>query len=175
MFAFSSSPRNWQTVDNAGRNPISGVILERVPNPNPPSFDRLAGNWPWWASFGRVFLGWSGKAAEDALGEQVLDEHLFDGVIFEVGVDGFAADIGEGGEALDESLVGFALGRDELHGSGGYVGDFDGELADCIFPFLDVGLAVFEEISKDFDELFRGGDVVVECDDAVLVESGVGG
>jgi hypothetical protein len=33
IFAFSSSPRNWQTVDNAGRNPISGGILERVPKP----------------------------------------------------------------------------------------------------------------------------------------------
>ncbi len=38
--------------------------------------------------------------AEDALGEQVLDEHFFDGVVGEVGVDGVAHErfeVGEGG------------------------------------------------------------------------------
>ena len=36
--------------------------------------------------------------AEDALGEEVLDEHLLDGVVGEVGIDGLAA---EGVEVLE--------------------------------------------------------------------------
>ena len=39
-------------------------------------------------------------AAEDALGEQVLDEHLLDRFVCEVGVDGLAAERVEGGEAV---------------------------------------------------------------------------
>jgi hypothetical protein len=34
--------------------------------------------------------------AEDALGEEMLDEHLADGVVVEVGIDGLAAEFGEG-------------------------------------------------------------------------------
>jgi hypothetical protein len=50
--------------------------------------------------------------AEDALGEEVLDEHLADGVVREVRVDGLAAGGGEGLEVLVEGDVFLVFGGD---------------------------------------------------------------
>ena len=50
---------------------------------------------------------------EDALGEEVLDEHLLDGGVAEVGVDGLAAEVGEGLELFAEVGVLFVLGFED--------------------------------------------------------------
>jgi hypothetical protein len=76
----------------------------------------------------------------------------------------FAADIGEGGEALDDGLVGFALCGDEPHGPGGYVRNLQREFADGVFPLLNVRLAIFEEEPEGIDQPFGAGNVVVERD-----------
>ena len=46
------------------------------------------------------------------------------------------------------------------------IGNLFGELGDGLFPVDLVGLRVLEEEFEDLDELFRGGDGVVE-DDAI--------
>lgn len=113
--------------------------------------------------------------AEDALGEEMLDEHFADGIVGEVGVDGLAAEFGEGGEVFAEGGVLAELVFEDFGYAVGEVGDLGGELGNGIFPVDFVGLLVFEEEFEDFDELFRGGDGVVEDDAAVLVEDGVAG
>ena len=117
-------------------------------------------------------LGIVEDAAEDALGEQVLDEHLLDGLVFEVGVDGLAAEVGEGGETLDKFALVPALVFDELHCALGDVGDALGEFGDGAVPIFVVGLAPLEEEAEHFDEFFRLLDGVVECDAAILEEEG---
>lgn len=114
--------------------------------------------------------------AEDALGEEMLDEHVADGVVGEVGVDGLAAELGEGLEVLAEAGVAVVLGEEDGLDGSGEVFDLGGELIDGILPVGDVGLLVFEEESEDFDQLFGVGDVVVEGDSRILVEDcAVGG
>ena len=54
--------------------------------------------------------------AEDALGEQVLDDHLLHRGIGEIGVEGLAAEIGEVVEGLDEARVGAYSWRIRLRG-----------------------------------------------------------
>jgi len=88
-------------------------------------------------------------------GEQVLDEHLFDGLIFEVGVDGLAAKLGEGVETFDEGRVGFALVRDEGHGAFGNVGDSAGELAGGLVPAFVKRLVPFKEKTQHVYRGFR--------------------
>ena len=114
-------------------------------------------------------------AAEDALGEEVLDEHLFDGFVFEVGIDGLAAEVGEGGKALDEGALVFALVLDQLHCAAGDVGDALGELAYGAVPTVVVGLTPLKEEAEDFDEFLRVLDGVVEGDATVLEEQGAVG
>jgi len=112
--------------------------------------------------------------AEDALGEEVLDEHVLDGGVGEVGIDGLAAEVGEGLEVLAEGGVALVFFGEDFVDTGGAFGDFGGELGDGILPVGDVGLFVVEEELEDFDELFRVGDGIVEGDAAVLIEDGVG-
>ena len=50
-----------------------------------------------------------------------------------------------------------------------------GEFADGAIPVALLGLDVFEEESKDVDELDGTGDFIVELDASVLDEEGVGG
>ena len=85
-------------------------------------------------------------AAEDALGEQVLDEHLLDGIFGEVGIDGLAAERVEGVKALAEGAVALLFGLDEMLRSVGQLGDALLKLADGGFPFVVIGLAVGEEL-----------------------------
>lgn len=108
-------------------------------------------------------------------GEEVLDEHLFYGRVFEIGVDGVAAEVGEGGEALDEGAVGFVLGFNDGHCALGHLRDAQGEFADGAVPFFDDRFAELEEGVQDVDELLRVGDVGVVRDAAVLDEDGAGG
>ena len=65
----------------------------------------------------RVKSGLSKIRAEEALGEQVLHEHLADGLDVEVGVDGLAAELGEGRQSAQQRLrlVFFLFALDESH------------------------------------------------------------
>lgn len=90
-------------------------------------------------------LGVVEDAAEDAFGEEVLHEHLFYGRVFEVGVDGFAAEVGKGGEAVNKDFVCFSFGFDERHSPFGDFRDAFGEFADGAVPVVLIGLAIFEE------------------------------
>ena len=76
--------------------------------------------------------------AEDALGQQVLDEHLLDGFVGEVGVDGLAAEGVEGIEALDEGGIGASLLLDILLDRLGELRDVVLEVGDGFVPLLDV-------------------------------------
>ena len=100
--------------------------------------------------------------AEEALGEQVLDQHLLDGGFGEIGVDGLAAFVQKGGEGGGESLVGLALLLDQLGQALADVGDPVLELGDGLFPggvFLGT---VGEEGVEGLDEPGGVGEVVVE-------------
>ena len=113
--------------------------------------------------------------AEDALGEEVLDEHLLDGGVGEARVDGLAAKFGEGGEAGAELRVFLVLGFENFGDAFGEFGSFFGELGDGYIPVDLVGLAVFEEESEDFDEGFGGVDWTVEGLEGALIEDGMVG
>ena len=105
--------------------------------------------------------------AEDALGEEVLDEHLLDGGVGEVGVDGLAAEVGEGLELCAEVGVLLVLGVEDGGDPEGEVGDLFRELEDGLFPVDLVGLAVVEEELQDFDEAFGLDQIAVEGDAVV--------
>jgi hypothetical protein len=94
--------------------------------------------------------------ADDALGEEVLDEHFADGAVGAVGVDGLAAELGEGLEVFAEGGVLLVLGLKNVRDAGGKFGDFLCELGDGGLPIYLVGLAVLEEELEDFDEVFGG-------------------
>ena len=110
--------------------------------------------------------------AEDALGEEMLDEHLADGVVGEVGVDGLAAEFGEGLEVLAEGGILLVLGFEDGGDAASEVGDLVGELGDGLFPVGDVGVAVVEEKLEDFDQVFWLDEIAVEGDAVVLIEDG---
>jgi len=85
----------------------------------------------------------------------------FDGFVFEVRVNEFAAEVGEGGEAFYEGGIGFAFAFDEVHRTFGDLWNALGEFADCAVPVFLVGLAIFEEETEDVNELCGIGDVGV--------------
>lgn len=93
----------------------------------------------------------------------------------EVRVDGLAAEFGEGLEVFAEGAVLLELAFEDGGYAFGEVGDLLGEPGDGFFPVDLVGLLVLEEEFEDFDELFGGGDGVVEGDAVALVEDGVAG
>src|SRR6185437_5660449 len=69
-------------------------------------------------------------AAEDALREQVLDQHGLNRFFREVGIDGLAAELDEALKGGDEILVLLALGLDQLF-------DCAGDLRDALRKFID--------------------------------------
>ena len=113
--------------------------------------------------------------AEDALGEKVLHEHLADAVVGEVGVDGLAAEFGEGLKVFAEGGILLELAFEDPGYAFGEIGDLLGELDDGFFPVDLVRLFVLEEELENLDELFGRGDGVVEGDAVALVEDGVAG
>src|ERR1035441_5897428 len=87
----------------------------------------------------RVRNSWLLKTLrKDALGKQVLDEHLADGVAIEVGDDGFAAEFGERLEILAEGGIPLVFGFEDGGDTPGEVGNLFGELGDGVFPVGDV-------------------------------------
>ena len=100
---------------------------------------------------------------------------FWDGRVGEVGIDGLAAEVGEGLEVLAEGGVALVFFGEDFVDAGGEFGDFGGELSDGILPVGNVWLLVVEEELEDFDELCGIGDGFVEGYAVVLVEDGVGG
>jgi hypothetical protein len=86
----------------------------------------------------------------------VLDEHLADGVVVEVGVDGLAAERGEGMEVFAEGGILLVLGFEDGGDAAGEVGDLVGELGDVFFPVGNVGIAVVEKELECLDYRGRG-------------------
>ena len=120
--------------------------------------------------------GLSKILAKDAFGEQVLDQHALDGIFGEIGIDGLTAEGVEVVEAADEGGIAAALFVDDLLDGGGEFGDAVGEFGDGLFPLLDVGSFVVEEMVDDLDQVVRVGDVEVGDAGPGLVEDGaVGG
>ena len=104
----------------------------------------------------------------------MLDEHGLDGFDREVGIDGLAANVVEGVEALDELGVGAALGFDLVFHALGDGGDALFEVGDGFVPFFVVGLAIAEEDFEQLDEVAAVADVFVQpLADAVLEEDGL--
>lgn len=92
----------------------------------------------------------------------MLDEHLADGVVGEVGVDGLAAERCEGVEVFAEGGVAGVLAFKDGGDAASEVGDFLGELEDGIFPVDFVGLSMLEEELKDLNEGFGLVDGSIE-------------
>ena len=110
----------------------------------------------------RVKSGLSKMLAEDALGQQVLDEHLLDRFDRQVGIDGLAAELVEGVEALDEGRIGLALLLDLLLDRLGDLRDVLLEFGDRCVPFLVVRLAIGEELLQQLDEVAGVAYVLVQ-------------
>ena len=72
--------------------------------------------------------------AKEALGEQVLDQHLLDGGLGEIGVDGLTALVEKAGESGGESPVGLPFLLDQIGQALTDVGDPVLEVGDGFFP-----------------------------------------
>jgi hypothetical protein len=105
----------------------------------------------------------------------MLDEHLADGVVGEVGIDGLAAEFGEGLEVLAEGGILLVFGFEDGSDAASEVGNLVGELGDGLFPVRNVGVAIVEKKLENFDQVFGLGEVAVERDAVVLIEDGSGG
>lgn len=106
----------------------------------------------------------------------MLNEHLLHGFHRKIGIDGLAADLVEGVEALDKCRIGAVLLLDlVLHGSGNlrYV---NLEFLYCVFPLLDVRRPVGEKDVEEFDKIPGIANVFVcALTDTMLEENGTFG
>jgi hypothetical protein len=100
----------------------------------------------------------------------MLNEHLADGIVGEVWVDGLAAEFGEGPEVLTEGGILLVLGFKDGGDAACKVGNLLSELGYSFFPIDLVGLAVLEEEFENFDQTFGLVEVAVEGDAVVLIE-----
>lgn len=110
--------------------------------------------------------------AEDAFGEQVLNEHALDGFFGKIGIDGLAAESIEIIEAADKGGILAAFVVDGFLDGGREFGDALGKIADGGFPFGDVGRLVVEELVDDVDQRIGTGDFFVEDAGSALIEDG---
>jgi hypothetical protein len=74
----------------------------------------------------------------------MLDEHGLNRFVRQVGIDGLTAEQDEAFKAGDELLVGLALFFNDLFDGGSNLRNAAGKLRDGGFPFLMLGLTVFE-------------------------------
>src|ERR1019366_1821521 len=111
--------------------------------------------------------------AENALGKNVLDDHLLDGGHGDVGIQRTPA---KGAKVLkrgDELLVGLALGLDELAQLRAEFGDAVLEFFHGLFPFGNGGRGKLKEEGKDFNEVVRLGQVGLVKTLAILKQHGL--
>ena len=113
--------------------------------------------------------------AEDALGEDVLDDHLLDGLDGDVGIERAAAEGTEIFKRGDEFLVGLAFLFDEGFQACANLRDFVFEFLDGLFPFRDGGRGEFQKQGEDFDKVVGFGQVGFPKPFAVLVKHGAVG
>ena len=111
--------------------------------------------------------------AEDAFGEQVLDEHALDRIFGEIGIDGLTAQGVKVVEAANEGGTAAALLVDDLLDGGCEFGDALLEFGDGGVPLLVIGLAIGEKAVQQLDQVLGGRDVFIQAEaDAVLVKDG---
>ena len=110
--------------------------------------------------------------AEDPLGEQVLDEHLLNGVFAEVRVERLTAKGDESIERRDELFVLLPLRADDVAHLTPDLGKAILELGDGFFPLIEGWSLILEKGTKDFDEVVGIGYVEIERPLAVLHEHG---
>jgi hypothetical protein len=83
----------------------------------------------------------------------MLDEHLADRVVVQVGVDGLAAELGEGVKVFAERSVFFVLRFEDGCDALGQLGNLLRKLSDGLFPVGYVGQLVIEEEFEDVNQL----------------------
>ena len=109
---------------------------------------------------------------EDAFGEDVLDDHLLDGLDRDVRVERAAAKGAEILEGGDELLVGLALLLDQVFEAGADLGDLVPEFLDRLFPVRHGRGRKLEEELEDIDQLFVVGEVGFIDALGILVKDG---
>ena len=110
--------------------------------------------------------------AEQALGQEMLNQHLLDRGLGQVGIDRLAAFFKELGEGGDKAAIGLPLILDQLRQAAPDVGHFVFELGDCLLPGGVLLRAVAEEGLERLDQLGRFGQVGVQRQALVLPEDG---
>ncbi|MGA2174357.1 MAG: hypothetical protein ABSH38_05160 [Verrucomicrobiota bacterium] len=113
--------------------------------------------------------------AEDALGEDVLNDHFLDGLDGNVGIQRAAAERAEGFKGGGEFLVVLSLLFDEGFQARANLRDFALEFLDGLFPFRDGGRGEFEEELEDVNEVVGLFQVGLVKPFAVLVKDGAVG
>jgi hypothetical protein len=102
----------------------------------------------------------------------VLDEHLLDGGVGEIGIDAAPGELRKVGKRLDETPVCFALLFDDFDEAAGEFGNAVPKLADGALPFGVRGRCVAEEGVESVNEGLRLGEVGVEGKGVVLEQEG---
>ena len=115
-------------------------------------------------------VGVAEDRAKQALGEQVLDEHLIHGRFAEVGVQSFPAEFEELLKCRTEGRIVVVRGLDDLLEAPAEVRDAVLEFGDRFFERLDFRLDMAVELIDDVTELFRVGEVNAHDLSLVLVE-----
>ena len=109
---------------------------------------------------------------KNALGEDMLDDHLLHGGVGEVGVEGLAAEPGEVVKGLNEARVGKILPADQFQEGGGVLRQSIFELGHGLLPFLKMGRLIIEEGFEGLNQRFRAGDILIKILPAILVNDG---
>ena len=111
--------------------------------------------------------------AEDALGEEMLDDHFLDCGFGKVWVQRVAAEGEEGREGGLELRAFLALAADDFREAVADLGDALLEIVRGLFPLLVNWMAPGKEEAEDVDQFFRVAQVGFEKAFAVLIEDGV--
>ncbi|HLX63751.1 MAG TPA: hypothetical protein VKX17_20945 [Planctomycetota bacterium] len=93
--------------------------------------------------------------AEEALGEDVLDEHFIDGGLADVGIERGLAEREEGGEGFLEFAIRCVGVGDEVLKAAREFGDARAEIFDGVGELFDFGFGVAVEFVEQVGELLR--------------------
>ena len=114
--------------------------------------------------------------SENALGEDVLDEHFLDSGLGKIGVQRTVAKDDKAGQCIPEDGVLPLLFRDDVRKGAAMFCDAVLEFSARLLPLLDGRLVVVEEGAQRIRELVGTGQCTVEDACAILIEHGtVGG